>query len=107
MRVIRHRDTESPSRETNLASGVFLIINFPVLLLREKFFFRVMVSRDIKIDNRGNHVFPRGWIRVLNNVIIVFIITSIALILVAGVAFVLYVLKSFLGWDLFPFEHLL
>lgn len=107
MRIIRHEDSEKAGGGVGLASGIFLVIKFPVLLLRERFFFSVMVRRDLRVNSSGNHVSPGRWIRVLNNVIIVFIISIITLVFMSGVVFILYLFKNFLGLDLFPFEHLL
>ena len=97
-------DNESQRRNNGAAEWI-LNITIPFALIKERFFMRLVVGIDPKTENGSDGTGSRT--RVFNRMIILMVFGIVVVTCVAGIIFLIYLIKSLAGIDIFPKEHLL
>jgi len=99
-------DPEDRSRNRRVAKTEWILdIAIPLALLKEKFLLRLIVGTDTSTETGSDPAGP--GIRVLNRAILLMMFGFLAVTCAAGVIFLIYLIKSLAGIDIFPYEHLI
>jgi len=105
MRTVQPAGLEKDSTPEKAKTENEFIFNLtiPLRLIKEKLFISLIIGRDLREFSRPSSVAP-GY-RALNLFIMYGLIVLICLAVLSGFVFLLYLIKSLLGVDVFPGSH--
>jgi hypothetical protein len=98
-------DKESVQGKTEPANKLIMNVTIPFKMLKERYFVSFLIGRQIRKEDKSSSSAPGS--RLQDSVIAFFAVSILLLILVSGTVFILYLIKSLLGIDIFSNAHIL